>query len=54
MRNNEEAERAWKLWEMLAQLESFLWESYYEYFMDMCINEGDRNEPLEELDDFPF
>jgi hypothetical protein len=54
MTKNEEAERAWKLWEMLAELESFLWDSYYEYFLEMCMNETIVDEPLDDLDDFPF
>ncbi len=54
MTNNQEAERAWKLLDMLAQLESLLWDSYNDYFMDVFINKTERDEPLDKLDDFPF
>ncbi len=54
MKNNQESERAWKLWEMLSRMESFLWDSYYEYFMEMCMNKADDDHTPDEPDDFPF
>ena len=49
-----EAERAWKLLEIIAQLESLLWESYHDYFMDMAINNHKYCRKLTEKDDYPF
>lgn len=54
MTNNQEAERAWELLDRLARLESFLWDSYHDYFMDRFINKIDKDKPLDKLDDFPF
>lgn len=50
----EEAEQAWKLFEIIAQLELFLWESYHDYFMDMAINDPRYCRNLTEEDVYPF
>jgi hypothetical protein len=50
----EQAARAWKLFEIIAQLESLLWETYNDYFMDMAINDPRYCRKLTEEDDFPF
>ena len=33
----EEMEQAWKFWEMIVDIEIFLWDHYYDYFLEKCM-----------------
>lgn len=35
----EEMEQAWKLWEMIADIEIFLGDHYYNYFLEKCMED---------------
>jgi hypothetical protein len=35
----EEMEQAWKLWKMIAEIEVFLWNHYYNYFLEKCMED---------------
>ena len=41
MRKNREVNIAFKLWEHITQLESILWDRYYDEFLDLTIEQDD-------------
>ena len=50
---NQEARSAFKLWQRLAEIESILWDRYYNEFMDLMIDnpsqsslEHEQNDPI--------
>jgi hypothetical protein len=53
-----EREQAWRLWNLLAELESFLWERYEEDFIQRHLAEEDRRWSIKsdafEEDPLPF
>jgi hypothetical protein len=42
MKNNTEIQMAFKLWELMAQLEMHLWDRYYNEFLDLIIEKEDK------------
>ncbi len=52
---NQQARCAFKLWEKLAEIESILWDLYYNEFMDLMIdNPLQSSSEHEQNDPFPF
>ena len=43
MKENREVNIAFRLWEHITQLESILWDRYYDDFLDLTIKQGDAN-----------
>ena len=43
MKKNKEVNIAFRLWEHIAQLESILWDRYYDDFLDLTIEQDDAN-----------
>ena len=43
MKKNKEVNIAFRIWEHIAQLESILWDRYYDDFLDMTIEQDDAN-----------
>ncbi len=43
MNKNKEVNIAFRLWERIAQLESILWDRYYDEFLDLTIKQDDVN-----------
>ena len=43
MEKNMEVNIAFRLWEHIAQLESILWDRYYDEFLDLTIAQDDAN-----------
>ena len=41
MKKNEEVNIAFRIWEHIAQLESLLWDRYYQQFLDLNIEQVD-------------
>lgn len=54
MKDKEELNRAWELWEMVLSFEKFLIDYYYEDFEKMDMNEGPDKFVDEGLNDYPF
>ena len=47
---------AFKMWEHMAELESILWDLYYEDFLDLCVEQDNANCSKEDTLDvnYPF
>ncbi len=43
MKENREVNIAFRLWEHITQLESILWDRYYDDFLDLTIKQDDAN-----------
>ena len=43
MEKNMEVNIAFRIWEHIAQLESILWDRYYDEFLDLTIEQDDVN-----------
>ena len=43
MKKNKEVNIAFRIWEHITQLESILWDRYYDDFLDMTIEQDDAN-----------
>jgi hypothetical protein len=43
MEKNKEVNIAFRIWEHITQLESILWDRYYDEFLDLTIEQDDAN-----------
>ena len=43
MNKNEQIITAFKMWQHMAELESILWDLYYEDFLDLCVQQDNAN-----------
>ena len=43
MKKNKEVNIAFRIWEHIAQLESILWDRYYDEFLDLTMEQDDAN-----------
>jgi hypothetical protein len=43
MEKNKEVNIAFRIWEHITQLESILWDRYYDEFLDLTIEKDDAN-----------
>jgi len=43
MKKNKEVNIAFRIWEHITQLESILWDRYYDEFLDLTIEQDDAN-----------
>ena len=43
MKKNKEVNIAFRIWEHITQLESILWDRYYDDFLDLTIEQDDAN-----------
>ena len=43
MKKNKEVNIAFRIWEHITQLESILWDRYYDDFLDLTIEHDDAN-----------
>lgn len=55
MNKLDEADFAWKAWNLLVDIETFLWERYEKHFLDFIIEEQDEElrDQLPSLDFIP-
>jgi len=51
-----EQEMAWRLWNLLTELESFLWERYESEFIERHLSEEDRRQSIKSdaFEDQPY
>jgi hypothetical protein len=47
---------AFQMWEHMAELESILWDLYYEDFLDLCVQQDNANRSKKDTPDveYPF
>ena len=47
---------AFKMWQHMAELESILWDLYYEDFLDLCVQQDNANYSKKDTPDveYPF
>jgi hypothetical protein len=51
MKKNTEVNIAFRIWEHITQLESILWDRYYDEFLDLTIEQDDANISQEDSQD---
>jgi hypothetical protein len=56
MNKKKEVQNAFKMWEHLAELESILWNRYYDDFLDLCVEQENANSSKKDTPDvdYPF
>jgi len=56
MKKNTEVNIAFRIWEHITQLESILWDRYYDEFLDLTIEQVDKDPSQDDSqdEDYPF
>ena len=54
MQKEIQVKKMFLLWEIMAELESLLWEVYFEEFMDFCFEKESDVMGGSDVDDIPF